>query len=126
MLLALGTQVIQAQSTAVMKVSVTVVNGSSVESSTGLDFNPLITETEEYRPGLTINNAPYAQVLINPTKTITATNQFGESILVDTHVNVESDIQKGTHTFSLKPKVAPAKNMKGTYLGTLSTTIEYL
>lgn len=122
----LGTQVAQAQSTAVMKVSVTVVNGSSVESSAKLNFNPLITEAEDYASDLTITNAPYAQVLIQHNKFITATNQFGENIRVDTEGDIESDLQKGTYKFLIKPKVASTTPLKGTYQGTLSTTIEYL
>ncbi len=112
----------QKSATAVMNVSVNVISGSTITDIHAMEID--FDSKEINQGGFEISTPKNVATLINSESTFTLTNQFGESITLESDNSV---LEKDDHqSINLGAILAHSEtNLRGTYQGNLTTTIAY-
>ena len=118
---------VNAQVTAVMNVSANVISGAGVKSFTAVEFFKGLDSSEAtiINGSLTIVNTPNTDVLVSNNDKVQITNQFGESIWVNTNSHTTVDLSTGTYTVQINPEL-PTSKLNGSYSGQVRTRINYM
>ena len=117
-----GSAFAQKSATAVMNVSVTVISGSTISSVQNVDIN--FDDNSVTTGGFEINTSKNIDTSIENDSFVTLTNEFGESITVESDSSLISDnkIQKVNVGAKIDEDL---DDLRGTYQGTITTTIAY-
>lgn len=122
LLLISGSAFAQKSATAVMNVSVTVISGSTISDvqNVNIDFdNQVVTSG-----GFEIQTSQNIDTAIENDGLVTLTNQFGESITIESDSSLIS--QNNTQRVNVSAKLDDSiANLRGAYQGTMTTTIAY-
>lgn len=113
-----------AQVSAVMKVSVTVVSGAKAEipSDLFLSNNPDAAKHGE----IIITSSPNSDIAMYSDQNCTLVNDLGEIINVETDSLLEVDSVAGIHKLSLNGVLPANTRLAGSYTGNIVTTIVFL
>jgi len=112
----------QKSATAVMNVTVNVISGSTISSVHEMEID---FETNQINTGgFALTSPKNIETLINSESSFTLTNQFGESITLESDKNVfEDEIHQSV---IIGAKLADSgEKLRGQYDGNLTTTIAY-
>lgn len=112
----------QKHASAVMNVSANVVSGSSISDIEFLEIN-LKTENSNF---LEFNVMPpnNIETQVNSDSSFVLTNQFGETITLESDSSISSDI--GSQSVNLKVILAESDlHLRGQYQGNLLSSISY-
>lgn len=108
--------------TAVMNVSVNVISGSTITDIHQMEID--FDSNEINQGGFDITSPKNIETLINSESTFTLTNQFGESITLESNNSVlESDDQQSVNIGAILAD--SDSQLRGQYQGNLTTTIAY-
>jgi predicted lipoprotein len=123
LLLAFSTQ-IDAQVTAVMKVTVQVVSGSKVVAPGNL----ILTKENDMLEGghMEVTSAPKSDIEITIDRKIYLTDKNKTSSHLITAKPVIKKHKSGKYSVSIETNVSEIKNLDGNYEGTIVTTFNYL
>ena len=117
-----GSAFAQKSATAVMNVSVTVISGSTISSVQNVDIN--FDDNTVTTGGFEINTSKNIDTSIENDSFVTLTNEFGESITVESDSSLISDNK--TQKVNVGAKIdEDLDDLRGTYQGTITTTIAY-
>ena len=122
LLLISGSALAQKSATAVMNVSVSVISGSTITSiqNVDIDFDNQTVTTG----GFEIKTSNNTDTSIINEEFVTLTNQFGESITVESDSSLIS--YNKTRKVNVGAKLdGQIADLRGTYQGTITTTIAY-
>lgn len=123
LLLALsGSVVAQKTATAVMNVSVNVVSGTHISDVQNLDID--FDESKVNAGSFQISTPKHVDTSINYDPTITLVNQFGDEITLTS--NSELFAKANTYQVQVGANIdSQIKGLRGTYTGTITTTVAY-
>ena len=108
--------------TAVMNVSVNVISGSTITDIHQMEID--FDSNEINQGGFDITSPKNIETLINSESTFTLTNQFGESITLESNNSVlEGDDQQSVNIGAILAD--SDSQLRGQYQGNLTTTIAY-
>lgn len=112
----------QKSATAVMNVSVSVISGVTLSevSTVGINFD----DNTISEGGFEITTPKSMDAQIVNQESVVITNEFGESITIgsDSSSTIDNDVRFVTLGADIGQQTA---NLRGTYQGTLTTTISY-
>jgi len=112
----------QKSAMAVMNVSVSVISGATISElqSVEIDFE----EQQITEGGFALSTPKSVDTLVGNEADVTLTNQFGESITMkaDSKLTNREDFQSVDVATQIDPTLT---NLRGTYQGLLTTTVEY-
>lgn len=112
----------QKSATAVMNVSVTVVSGVTLSEVNSVDIN--FDNNTVTEGGFEITTPKHLDADISNQESVVITNQFGESITINS--DSTSSVTDDVHSIKLGANFgSELANLRGTYEGTLTTTITY-
>lgn len=115
---------IDAQVTAVMKVTVQVVSGSKVVAPGNLI---LTKENNTFKGGhMEVTSAPKSDIEITIDRKFYLTDKNKTSSHLITAKPVIKKHKSGKHSVSIETNVSEIKNLDGNYEGTIVTTFNYL
>ena len=112
----------QKSATAVMNVSVTVISGSTISQvqNVDIDFENQTVTTG----GFEVKTSENVDTTIENEPLVTLTNEFGESITVESDSSLIDDDSSRKVNVGAKLDKQLA-DLRGTYQGTITTTIAY-
>ncbi|MBO6535500.1 MAG: hypothetical protein JJ966_04715 [Balneolaceae bacterium] len=112
----------QKSATAVMNVSVSVISGVTLSEVSTVDIN--FDDNTISEGGFEITTPKSMDAQIVNQESVVITNEFGESITIgsDSSSTIDNDVRFVTLGADIGQ---PTANLRGTYHGTLTTTISY-
>jgi hypothetical protein len=112
----------QKSATAVMNVSVSVISGVTLSEVSTVDIN--FDDNTISEGGFEITTPKSMDAQIVNQESVVITNEFGESITIgsDSSSTIDNDVRFVTLGADIGQ---PTANLRGTYQGTLTTTISY-
>lgn len=113
-----------AQSSAVMRVSVTVVSGVSAEKNN--DFVLSLNPTHNSKGEIVFTSNPYVDVDITTEQDLTIKNTDGDKLSLKTDTLIKSDNKLGKHTVSIGSNSIQLDQANTDYKGSIRATINYL